>query len=371
MSSPEPTVVAAPEDNSHPVANGGSNKTGNGTIPNGSNKTGSNGSIPNGSNKTEHNGTAVPNGSHHKKSSSPTAASISGALHKDLITRGVYKSNPLGTSTFVGLRALDPLLQFGLLGGSGLSWGESILSRLGIPAIPFIDHALTITPDIDISSTILFPSSPSLSPTSLGGLLGLPTPRLIIFLMATGSSLKQIFWLLYTSREEFTPSAAITVSVYNTLVNSLASLLLIAIPTSASLAPSRISIPLPVFGTFTLPLPMAIGSALYISGMSIETASEVHRKKFKDKPKNKGEVCTTGLWSKARHVNYAGYTLWRTGYALAAGGWIAGGLVAAWHVWGFAYRSIGLMDEYMSGRYKEKWEAYKKDVPWKLVPGIY
>lgn len=189
--------------------------------------------------------------------------------------------------------------------------------------------------------------------------------------MATGSSIKQIFWLLRTSREEFTPSTAVSVSIYNTLVNSLASLLILAIPTSASLYPTRVSIPFPYLGTLTLPLPMAIGTAMYISGISIETASEIHRKKFKDKPSNEGEICDTGLWAKARHVNYAGYTLWRTGYALAAGGWIAGAVVAAWHGWVFAKRSIGLMDDYMTSKYKEKWEKYKKDVPWKLVPLFY
>lgn len=317
---------------------------------------------------------SVPNGSggsHPKKAHSASGFSVAGAAHKDLINRGVYRSNTLGTSTFIGLRALDPLLQFALLRGTSTTrpWGEALLSRLGIASIPLIDHALITSPDTDISTTLLFPSHPGRH--TLGSFLGLPTPRLILLLMATGSSLKQIFWLLRTSREEFTPSAAITVSVYNTLVNSLASLLLLAVPTSASLSPSRISLPFPYLGTLTLPLPMAVGSALYISGLTIETAAEIHRKRFKDNPSNKGAICDTGLWSKARHVNYAGYTLWRTGYALAAGGWIAGALVAAWHGWVFATRSIGLMDEYMSGRYKEKWVKYKEEVPWKMFPFIY
>ncbi|KAM7186164.1 Protein of unknown function (DUF1295) domain containing protein [Naviculisporaceae sp. PSN 640] len=373
---PAPVVTPAPNGSSH-IANGGQTKP---TISTPDTDT----DHPDGSIRPHHanggthaNESTHANGkthasSHHKKSHS---SSLAAAAKKDLITRGVYRSNPLGTSTFIGLRALDPLLQFGLLGGFGTTpghaWGESILSRLGIPSIPLIDHALTTTPDIDISrataTSVLFPSSSSPS----NKLSILPTPRLIIFLMATGSSIKQIFWLLRTSKEEFTPSAAISVSIYNTLVNSLASLLILAIPTSASLSPTRISLPFPYLGTLTLPLPMALGTAMYISGLAIETASEIHRKKFKDDPKNKGEICDTGLWAKARHVNYAGYTLWRTGYALAAGGWIAGALVAGWHGWVFAKRSIGLMDEYMSGRYKEKWEKYKKDVPWKLVPFVY
>ena len=110
---------------------------------------------------------------------------------------------------------------------------------------------------------------------------------------------------------------------------------------------------------------------LYIAGIGLETVSEIKRKHFKEDPHNKGQICDTGLWGKARHINYGGYTIWRTGYALAAGGWVAGAAVGAWHYWNFAYRSIDLMDEYMSGKYKEKWAKYKKDVPWKLFPGVY
>ncbi|KAK3318865.1 hypothetical protein B0H66DRAFT_582357 [Apodospora peruviana] len=275
---------------------------------------------------------------------------------KDLINRGVYKSNPLGTSTFVGLRALDPLLQFQLLRHG---YGEALLS------------SLNITPLSRIESTLLSRSVSDVDLSLLSSSIGLPLPRLILLLMATGSSIKQIFWLLRTSKEEFPVSAALSVSAYNTVVNSLASLLLLAASTSSALATPTLVIPIPYLGTASLSLPTAVGSMLYITGMYVEASSEIKRKNFKDDPKNKGKICDQGLWGKARHVNYAGYTLWRTGYALAAGGWIAGAAFAAWHYWTFAYRSIGLMDEYMSGRYKEQWDRYKVEVPWKLFPGVY
>lgn len=331
-------------------------------------------------------GKAIPSGSHKDKTSSHKSKSGKSWFQKGLISRGVYKSNPLGTAAFIGLRALDPLLQFRLLGGSfsssplssspspyihtprDLGWGESLLSSVGIPSIPLLDHALTTAPDIDISTSILSSTS---SHGHGHGLTGLPLPRLILLLMATGSSLKHIYWLLFTSREEFPLSAGLPVSLYNTLFNSLSSLLLLAVPTSASLSTPRVSIPIPILGTLSLPLPMAIGTAMYIAGLAVEISSEIHRKKFKDDPKNKGKICDTGLWAKARHVNYAGYTLWRTGYALAAGGWIVGLGVAGFHLWGFAKQSIVLMDEYMTERYGDKWEGYKRQVRWKMFPGIY
>ena len=110
---------------------------------------------------------------------------------------------------------------------------------------------------------------------------------------------------------------------------------------------------------------------MYISGMAIETLTERTRKKFKDDEKNDGKLCREGLWNKARHINYGGYTLWRAGYAMAAGGWIPALGVAAFHIWHFVSRSTVFMSEYMQSRYGEQWEKYKKEVPYLLIPGIY
>ncbi|KAK0636477.1 hypothetical protein B0T17DRAFT_485335 [Bombardia bombarda] len=273
------------------------------------------------------------------------------AAGTDLIQRGVYKSNPAGTATFVGLRALDPLLQYQIL---ARGWGSSLVTKLGGTTIPLYASG---------TSSMMHETGVALLDS-----VSLPLPRLILLAMAVGSTVKQIFWLLYTSKEEFPPSAAVSVSIYNTVVNSIASLLLVTAATSAALSTPRVG---SSSSGLSVSLPTAVGSVMYVVGMALETIPEIQRRNFKDDPRNKGRICNEGLWGKARHINYGGYTLWRTGYALAAGGWTAGLGMAAWSFWTFAYRSIGIMDEYMSGRYKEQWAQYKTDVPYLLFPGIY
>lgn len=257
----------------------------------------------------------------------------------DLITRGVYRSNPVGTATFIGLRALDLPLQYQILAHG---WGESLVNKLGQYTIPLTPWATSLTT--------------------------LPLPRQILLFMATGSTLKQIYWLLFLSKEEFPASAAIPVSIYNTLVNSLNSLLLVTAATSAASLSPTLHIP----GIEqTLSLPVVLGTVMYVTGILTETVSEIQRKTFKDDPKNKGKICNTGMWGWARHANYAGYTVWRSGYCLAAGGWFAAAGMAAWHAWTFYKRSIPILDDYMSDRYGEQWKKYKADVPYMLFPGIY
>ncbi|CCC07101.1 hypothetical protein SMACR_01125 [Sordaria macrospora] len=314
-------------------------------------------SEPNGKSHLEPNGSSKTGTS--KSSSGKTAPSSSlGARNpQDVIQRGIYKSNPLGTAAFIGLRALDPILQYKFLAGD---WGTRLLSKLNISSIPLYDYLVETTTAAGTKSAII---------------RYLPLPRLILLLMSAGSSLKQIYWLLGLSREELTPAAAVEVSLFNTVINTLGSLLLLGTSTSASLSTPRITLPFSFNSTtgtsMSLPLPIAIGSIMYITGMAIETLTERTRKKFKDDDANEGKICREGLWNKARHINYGGYTLWRAGYALAAGGWVPALGVAAFHIWHFVSRSTVYMSEYMQSRYGDQWEKYKKDVPYLLIPGIY
>ncbi|KAH8764347.1 hypothetical protein F5883DRAFT_558903 [Diaporthe sp. PMI_573] len=267
----------------------------------------------------------------------------------DLIARGVKGPSPLGTSTFIGLRAIDPLLQYSIL-AHGL--GTGFLAKLGISTIPLSAAVVTRTGFKIIDQ------------------LGLPLERLILLGMAVGSATKQIFWLTYISEEEFQPKPALIISAFNSVCNSANSLLLLTTATSAALSTRPLTVPVP--GTRAkLSLPVAVGTVLYILGILLETGSELQRKRFKDKPEHKGKLCREGLWSWARHINYTGYTLWRGGYALAAGGWVAGTAVVAFHVHNFIGNGIVSLDYYMSRRYKDQWGRYKEDVKWKLVPGIY
>lgn len=236
--------------------------------------------------------------------------------HKNqLIQRGWKQPSPLGTGLFVGLRALDPFLQYGIL-ARGV--GAGLLEKAGVRTLP---------------------QGPTSYTGTLLDKLEMSPYRLILLAMAAGSALKQNFWLLGISEEAFLPSSAVEVSFFNTFTNSINSLLFICSATSAS-----------TNGEHFPQTPLLVGSALYTVGIITETYSEWQRKVFKSKPANKGKVYQGGLFGLARHINYGGYTLWRTGYAIAAGGWTWGALVAGFFTLNFLKNSIPELDLYCSER---------------------
>lgn len=237
----------------------------------------------------------------------------------DLIKRGSHNSTPSSAALFVGLRALDPLLQYSIL-AHGLA--NPLLHAFGLSTLP---------------------PTTSLSP------LQLPTPRLLLLAMTTAAAAKQIHWRLFLSTDELSPLAALQVALFNTATNALATLALTARAPAA-------------------PLPAA---ALFALGLALEWLSEAQRARFKRDPQNAGKPFTHGLFRLARHVNYGGYVLWRAGLAMAGAGWVAalafGGVLA----WDFATRAVPVLDRYCAGRYGEGWERFRVEVPWKLLPFLY
>lgn len=233
----------------------------------------------------------------------------------DLVKRGVKQSNIPGTAVFLGLRAADPFLQYGIL-AKGI--GSGLIERLGGSVLPLPPPAHTGT-FIDQ--------------------LGLSPYRLILLSMATGSMLKQNFHLLTIMQEEMPPTSSAMVGAFNTVINSLNDLLFVCATTSAS-----------VNGEHFPQTPLMVGAAMYTIGLGIETVSEIQRHRFKADPANKGKVFTRGLWSIIRHPNYAGYVLWRAGYALAAGGWIWSVAMGAFNVYHFMQNSMPALSEYCQER---------------------
>lgn len=256
--------------------------------------------------------------------------------HGDVIRRGVKKSNIPGTITFLALRSVDPFMQYQLLSG----FGSSTLLKLGFTTIQARPTFVTGISALDR--------------------LGLPLPHLVLLGMSLGSAVKQNYWLLSLSAEEFPPSTAVTVGFFNMVMNSINSFLLL------SAATSTISDP-----TVSLPLPVMTGACLFVTGVVLETLSEWQRKQFKDDPKNQGKVIRTGLWRWARHVNYGGYSLWRAGYVMASSGYLAGAFVGSALVYDFVHRAIPSLNDYCGRRYGEQWAQFKRDVTWVILPGIY
>ncbi|KAI1363121.1 hypothetical protein F5Y08DRAFT_252464 [Xylaria arbuscula] len=330
----------------------------------------------------------------------------------DLIRRGEKKPTPSGTLTFIGLRLADIPLQYALLSHpssssgplSGL--GARILTSVGLRTI----YTHTRTTSLP-SSSLLLPIATLASPSSsssiphqpaqwntlgwIAPLANLTPTGLILLLMSAGSTAKQIYWQVGTSQESFPASAAAAVSAYNTLVNSANTLLFLALGTTSLLSRPQISFPssspssffsssssssssssftsttTSTHHSFTLPLSTIVGTALYITGMAIETLSERQRAEFKSRAENRGKVCKEGLWAYARHINYFGYSLWRAGYCMVGSGWIGGVLMGLFQGYDLSQRAVAVQDEYCSGRYGEQWVRFKREVPYRIIPGVY
>ncbi|KAI1770746.1 hypothetical protein F4818DRAFT_431767 [Hypoxylon cercidicola] len=272
----------------------------------------------------------------------------------DLINRGEKKPTPLGTLTFVGLRALDLPLQHALLAPAGV--GAALLSRAGLavalPAAAATRLLRTGLPAVDA--------------------LGHPTGALLLA-MAAGGAAKQIYWLVVLSAESFPAGAALAVAGLNTFWNGVNALLFLASATTSLRSRPLVSVPLPGYlgGDAVVPLSTVVGTLMYVAGLALETASERQRKAFKEAPENAGKVCKVGVWRWARHINYFGYSLWRGGYTMVATGWVGGLLMTAWQIADLSTRAVGVLDEYCTERYKEQWFQFKREVPYKIIPGIY
>lgn len=282
----------------------------------------------------------------------------------DLIVRGVKKPSPLGTATFIGLRSLDPFLQYHLLAANGL--GTALLTHLGIATAPLGPSTAAAAATLSSSSTGWRLLDDQISAIAQR----LSLERALLLAMAIGSTAKHSFWLTVVAEEEWPVRNAVLVSIYNTLCNSVNALLLLAAATSAALSTRPCTVPVGS-GQRVVSAPVALGALLFVVGNLLEAGSEWQRKRFKACPENKGKLCREGLWAWARHINYGGYTMWRAGYALAGGGWVAGGIMATLQAFAFTRTGMVSLDHYMSRKYKDQWGRYKEDVKWRLLPGVF
>ncbi|KAJ3017620.1 hypothetical protein HKX48_003444 [Thoreauomyces humboldtii] len=217
---------------------------------------------------------------------------------------------------FCGLRAANPLLQY-LIFSQG--WGNGFYALLGLAAA---------TPVIgDLS----------------------PKQRLLVAFAGVGAA-RQIFWALWINDTPMTLSSSLNVALFN-LLSDTSNTLLSLTSSLYYLGPHQI-----------------LGTALFTLGSLLETTSEIQRKMFRGS--FPGRVVDTGLWRWARHVNYAGYVLWRTGYAVATSN-----MYALWnplmHLWDFSVRGIPVLEHYMVLKHKDEWTGYTRRTRYKLIPYIW
>lgn len=81
--------------------------------------------------------------------------------------------------------------------------------------------------------------------------------------------------------------------------------------------------------------------------MGLEVVSEAQRAVWRKKPQNKSKAYTGGLFQLSRHINYFSYLLWRSGYALAGGGWIWAATIAAFFWYDFTQRAVPVLQHHL------------------------
>lgn len=214
-------------------------------------------------------------------------------------------ASPIGRVTFIGLRAAVVVLHHSIIHHG---WVSHLIQSLG---------------GVPVSAPwVVDPASGTLQPYY----------RLIV-LMAFGSSVKQILTMLIISEQKTPVSDAIVISLFNTIVNSLNTLLsLWSLASCAAMPQATVLNQL-----LSSPL-LAAGAAAYFLGLVTELVSELQRTAFKRKVANKGKAYAGGLFSLARHINYGCYAVWRASYALTTGGPIWSAVVFYFFFCDFAVR---------------------------------
>lgn len=233
----------------------------------------------------------------------------------DNVDRGNKNRSTAGTSTFVAARLFEPGLQYALL-----------KNDLGRPVIELL-RGWTLPP------------GPPLVTNTLLDRIGLSPYRTILFGMSVGAMLKQNYHMTMIQQENMPVASGLIIGAFNLLLNTTNTLLFVCSQTSAS-----------TNGEHFPQSPLIVGTTLYVSGILIEWLSEQQRHAFKKNPTNKGKLYEGGLFSLSRHINYFGYTLWRTGYALAAGGWGWGATVGGFFAYMFAQGPIPAQQHYLEER---------------------
>lgn len=113
-----------------------------------------------------------------------------------------------------------------------------------------------------------------------------------------------------------------------------------------------------------------VGAAVHLLAAVTEVVAELGRARFKKK-EGKGKLYKGGLFGVVRHPNYACNVVYGTAYGWAAGGPMFALFTGLFYWSNLTGNATPAKEEYLSERYGEQWEAYKKEVRWKMFPGIF
>ncbi|KAF6241060.1 hypothetical protein HO173_000854 [Letharia columbiana] len=261
--------------------------------------------------------------------------------------RGQYGGSAAGAALFVAVRTAVPVLFYSLLAPpiSALS----IFSRFpsAYPSRPPPTDPLAI------------PFFPDFLLRWIEQSLGLPSYSAMVFL---GVALPSVTFIMYNTvwrREKFPMSGqggSIQVTTQVNLFDSIHAPLFVYLASRNPTWSPTIFEWTPIF---------------FVAGLSLHFLADHSKYLFRKDAKNRGKVYTGGVWGLVRHPNFLGFTIWRTAFATAAGGWGFGLLALAMFAYILCGTSVRVLEGYMDRAYGKEWKRATEKVRWKMVPGIW
>lgn len=114
-----------------------------------------------------------------------------------------------------------------------------------------------------------------------------------------------------------------------------------------------------------------LGAAMVLVAGVLQHGAELQRYLFKRDPHNKGKLHTSGLFAYARFINHTGHTMRDVGAMCLARTWLFSGVSLV----GASYQLlvVSMFDtiKHMKKKYGKQYDAYEKQTPYLLVPGVY
>jgi protein-S-isoprenylcysteine O-methyltransferase Ste14 len=111
------------------------------------------------------------------------------------------------------------------------------------------------------------------------------------------------------------------------------------------------------------------GCALFVLGSWMNSWAEYTRHHWKQRPENRGQLYTQGLFRYSRHPNYLGDLISFSGLCLIAGRWFTFAIPLIMLA-GFVFVNIPMLDSHLRDHYGPAFDAWAARTR-KLIPFIY
>jgi protein-S-isoprenylcysteine O-methyltransferase Ste14 len=111
------------------------------------------------------------------------------------------------------------------------------------------------------------------------------------------------------------------------------------------------------------------GIIFIVAGIWMHSQSHKVHSQAHDSKERIFKIITTGIYSKIRHPGYLGYLLGYIGVFFAIGSYSIL-IVSAIYTISFLY-SIREEEKYLTIKFGQEYEEYKKETPWKLIPYVF